>query len=229
MQNSVVHIESKSNDSFGTGFVIDRDDNGIYILTCQHVLDDVKSPIIQGIKAKIVSDKSFIDMVVLYVNNLDVKSLSLQIDKCDSLAVEVIGFSHFNKNLTQKEHINAVLYEKFVELHSKEDNSFYSVRKITAKDGFDFDRGNSGSPVICKSSGKVIAMVSNKKGGKIAYAIDIANLKKVWSVLPINLFLTKDNQELKKNSKSSILKDIISFLIIISFIVGGISLVALMS
>ncbi len=59
--------------------------------------------------------------------------------------------------------------------------------KLKPKRGFDFERGNSGSPVICKSSGKVIAMLSNKEGSNVGYAIEISNLTEVWSGLPSNL------------------------------------------
>ena len=190
MRNSIVNIESVSNNSFGTGFVIDSDEKGVYVLTCQHVLDDVETPVVENVLAKVIAKGTFIDMAVLYVSKLHLKALPLQTQECDHLDVEVIGFSHFNQNLTQKKHINATLYQECIELHSKEDDCYYNVRKIKANDGFNFDRGNSGSPVICKSSGNVIAMISNKEGNDIGYAIDIVNLKEIWKDAPNNLFET---------------------------------------
>jgi len=188
MKNSIVSIESVNNSSFGTGFVIDSDEKGVYILTCQHVLDDVEKPVIENVLAKVIAKGDFIDMAILYVSKLHRETLPLQTQECNELNVEVIGFSHFNKSLTQKKHINATLYKESIELHSKEDDAYYSVRKIKANDGFNFDRGNSGSPVICKNSGKVIAMISNKEGNDIGYAIDIVNLKEVWKESSIRLF-----------------------------------------
>ena len=188
MRNSIVSIESVSNNSFGTGFIIDSDAKGVYVLTCQHVLDDVETPVVENVLAKVVAKGGFIDMAILYVSKLHLNALPLQTKECDQLDVEVIGFSHFNQSLTQKKHIQATLYQELIELHSKEEDAYYNVRKIKANDGFNFDRGNSGSPVICKSSGNVIAMISNKEGNDIGYAIDIANLKEVWKDAPSKLF-----------------------------------------
>lgn len=62
MKNSIVNIESVSNNAFGTGFVIDSDEKGIYILTCQHVLDDVVTPVVENVLAKVIAKGEFIDM-----------------------------------------------------------------------------------------------------------------------------------------------------------------------
>jgi len=236
MRNSIVSIESVSNNSFGTGFVIDSDEKGVYILTCQHVLDDVKTPVVENVLAKVIAKGGFIDMAVLYVSKLHLEALPLQTKECDQLDVEVIGFSHFNQNLTQKKHIKATLYQELIELHSKEEDAYYNVRKIKANDGFNFDRGNSGSPVICKSSGNVIAMISNKEGNDIGYAIDIVNLKEVWKDAPSRLFEkpravieqvsgTKDktSQEKKRVATNTVQKSSsssVKYLIVLAIILG---------
>jgi len=203
MKSSVVNIESVSNNAFGTGFVIDSNEKGVYILTCQHVLDDVETPVVENVLAKVIARGEFIDMAVIYVSKLQLKPLILQETVCENLEVEVIGFSIFNKTLTQKKHIDATLYKKSIELHSKEDDDFYTVRKIKANDGFNFDRGNSGSPVICKKSGAVIAMVSNKEGSELAYAIDIKNLKSIWEKPPSKLFqaIPKEQKTIEKTEE----------------------------
>lgn len=230
MKSSVVNIESIENNSFGTGFVIHSDAKGVYILTCQHVLDDVVKPVVENVLAKVIATGDFIDMAVLYVSKLYLDPLPLQIDECDSLDVDVIGFSNFNQSVIQKKYINATLYKESIELHSKEDDLFYNVRKIKAKDGFNFDRGNSGSPVICKNSAKVIAMISNKEGSDIGYAVDIANIKDVWKDMPTDLLQKsevqiepisgiktdeapqKEYKESKKEKKSSLLKYLLLFI-----------------
>ena len=195
MKSSIVNIESVTNSSFGTGFVIDSDKNGVYILTCKHVLEDVVHPIVDDVMAKVVAEDDFIDMVVLYVSKLQLKVFPLQKEPCVNLEVEVIGFSNFNKDSLQKQHIEAKLYKEHVELHAKENSDVYVVRKIRAEDGFNFERGNSGSPVICKKSKKVIAMISNKEGSSLAYAINIDNLEKVWKDRPNDLFTQKIKTE----------------------------------
>ena len=189
MTTSIVNIESldENNKSFGTGFIIDSDEKGVYILTCKHVIDDVKIPMVEEVKARIITINEFIDMAVIYVSKLHHPPLDLQLEHCKSLNVEVIGFSHFSQNLNQKKHIQATLYQEPIELHSTKDDSFYTARKIKANDGYNFDRGNSGSPVICKDSSKVIAMVSNKEGNNIGYAIDIISRKEVWADMPQKL------------------------------------------
>ncbi len=185
MLDSVVQIESqdKNNNSFGTGFVIDRDSNGVYILTCQHVIEDVEMPAVNSLPAEIVVQGNFIDMAVIYVPSLQLKPLTLQIDKCESREVDVIGFSRFDEDVSQKKHIIATLFKNVIELHYNKDDSFYLARRIKAKDNYNFDRGNSGSPVICQKTGCVIAMVSNKEGSSIAYAIEISSIKEVWKEL----------------------------------------------
>ena len=189
MSRSVVHIESldKGNRSFGTGFVIDNDEHGVYILTCKHVLDDVKNPMVEEVKARVIAIGDEIDMAVLYVSKLHLDPLPLQIDCCGSMEVNVIGFSNFNQNMTQKKHICAKLFEEKIELHSNENNCFYFIRKIKADENYSFDRGNSGSPVFCKKTNKVIAMISNKEGNEIGYAIEINSLEEIWKKMPAYL------------------------------------------
>jgi len=189
MLNSIVSIESAKReiDSFGTGFVIHNDENGAYVLTCQHVVDDVQEPMVNEVIAQVVTQSKFIDMSIIFVPKLRVNPLPLQVDPCDSLDVEVIGFSHFNHDLTQKKHIEATLFRQSIELHSNENDDFYVARKIKANNDFSFDRGNSGSPVICKKSAHVIAMISNKQGKEYGYAIEIDNLEKIWKEIPKDL------------------------------------------
>ncbi len=193
MLNSILQIESQNsnNQSFGTGFVIDTDDNGVYILTCSHVVEDVQTPVVENMKAELIAKSDFIDMAVLYVSTFEITPLALQIDHCASRDVDIVGFSNFKENIAQKGHVQARLFEESIELHSEEDDSFYLARKIKANEDYDFKRGNSGSPVICKESGKVIAILSNKDGSDIAYAIEISCLKEVWKELDKRLISQK--------------------------------------
>ena len=189
MLGSIVHIKSQkeNNQSFGTGFVFYRTKEGSYILTCQHVLDDVEIPVVDNVEATITAPCDFIDMAVIFLPNIQLQPLAMQVDSCESLNVDVIGFSVFSQNLTQKKHIQAQLFKEPIELHANDSNSFYRARKIKADNDFHFSRGNSGSPVICKQSGHVIGMVSNKEGNDIAYAIEIAYIEKVWKEIPMGL------------------------------------------
>ena len=188
MKSSIVNIESVTNSSFGTGFVVHSDEKGVYILTCKHVVEEVINPVVENVLAKIVAMGNFIDMAVLYVPKLQLNALPLEEEQNNNLDVSVIGFSHFNQSSIQKKHIEATLYKELIELHAKEEDIFYNLRKIKAKDGFNFDRGNSGSPVICLETNKVIAMISNKEGSDLAYAINIEYIKEIWKDIPVEPF-----------------------------------------
>ena len=223
VKNSIVKIESVSNSSFGTGFVIDQNSEGVFILTCQHILDDVEIPVVEQVLAKVIAQDHFVDMAVLFVPKLTQAPLTLQSASCHHVNVEVIGFSHFNQNLTQKKHISATLYPDTVELHSNDDNRHFNVHKIKVDEGFHFERGNSGSPVICKKSNNVIAMISNKEGNNIGYAISIEHLKNIWKEMPKGLLEGKrekakketenkpNTTPIKKEKKRFLLKSILLF------------------
>ncbi|HHS93244.1 MAG TPA: hypothetical protein ENK82_07845, partial [Campylobacterales bacterium] len=189
MLDSIVHIESsdKNNRSFGTGFAIDTDDYGAYILTCQHVIEKVETPRVENQEVEIISSSDFWDMAVIYVKDLHVQPLRLQIEPCKSNEVEAIGFSSFSNELVQKKVIKGRLFENTIQLHSKVDDSFYLVRRIKTEDDYSFDQGNSGSPLICKKSGSVIGMISNRDRSDIAYAIEIGSLKEIWKDLNTTL------------------------------------------
>ena len=199
MLGSIVHIESQkeNNQSFGTGFIFHNDENGSYILTCQHVLDDVQIPVVNNAEATIIAPCDFIDMAVLFLPNIHLQPLAMQVDSCDSSNVDVIGFSVFSQNLTQKKHIQAQLFKEPIELHDNDSNSFYRARKIKAHNDFHFSRGNSGSPVICKQSGHVIGMISNKEGNDIAYAIEIVYIEEAWKEIPVGLL---EKGDIKKHN-----------------------------
>jgi hypothetical protein len=189
MLSSIVHIESadKNNKSFGTGFVIDNDEHGAYILTCQHVLDEVGKAMIEDQAVEVVAKSDFLDMAVIHIETLNIQALPLQLESCESKEVHAIGFATFSKDLVQKKKIHATLFNERIELHSKVDDSFYVVLRLKANDDYSFERGNSGSPVICQKTGAVIAMISNKEGANIAYAIEIACLKEIWKDLNTSL------------------------------------------
>ena len=50
-------IQSSDNQSFGTGFVIQKDSNGSYLVTCSHVVEECKKDFLEvdGKKAELLS------------------------------------------------------------------------------------------------------------------------------------------------------------------------------
>ena len=201
MLNSIVHIKSsnRENRSFGTGFVIDKSDQGIYILTCEHVLGAVQEAMVESQPAEIIAQSSFLDMAIIFVPSLQHKKLTLQLDDCPSLQIKTVAFSAFKDELVQKQTIHATLFNDFIELHSTTDDSFYLIKKIKADEDYSFSRGNSGAPIICNQTGNAIAMLSNKKGDNIAYAIGVSCSKKLLEQLFENKELLKKHQRFYDN------------------------------
>jgi hypothetical protein len=159
----------------------------VYILTCKHVLEELGTWAIEELEAKLITQGQFIDLALLYVKGLHLNPLSLHTDCCVDERVNVIGFSNFNQNFHQKHLIEAKLYDAPIELHSSTDERYYEMRKIKSVEDYTFSRGNSGSPVICQSTGEVIAILSNKQGHNLAYAIPIVYLADIWKEMPSDL------------------------------------------
>ena len=195
MSNKIVHIESsnKENRSFGTGFVIESNQQGTYILTCQHVLDSVVEARINSKPTEVIAQNSFLDMAILFLPNHHFEKMQLQLKTCNSLHITTIAFSSFKEELVQKSTIHATLFEDFIELHSTEDDTFYLIKKLKADKDYNFSRGNSGAPIICKETGNVIAMLSNREGSSIAYAIGVSCIKSLLEEL------YKDDELMKKH------------------------------
>jgi len=196
MLNSIVHIKSsnKENRSFGTGFVIDNNHQGLYILTCEHVLGAVQEAVVESQPVEIIAISSFLDMAIIFLPSLNYKKVTLQLDNCPSLRIKTIAYSSFKEDLVQKNTIHATLFKDFIELHSTTDNSFYLIKKIKADKDYSFSKGNSGAPIICKQTGNVIAMLSNKRGDDIGYAIGVSCTKKLLEQLYEDKELLKKHQ-----------------------------------
>lgn len=188
MLDGIVHIESanKHNNSFGTGFVINNNKYGTYILTCQHVLDSVENACVESNSIEVIAHNNFLDMAIIFLPSIHHEKMSLQLEACESLNITSIAFSSFKKDLVQKSTIHATLFKDFIELHSTEDDTFYLIKKIKADTDYHFSRGNSGAPIICNKTGNVIAMLSNKEGTDIAYAIGVSSIKKLLEQLSAN-------------------------------------------
>ncbi|CAA6801853.1 MAG: Serine/threonine kinase [uncultured Sulfurovum sp.] len=197
MSKNIVHIESsnKDNKSFGTGFVIESNQEGTYILTCQHVLGTVQDATIEAQPVEIVVQNSFLDMAIIFLPSVEHKKMTLQLAPCHDLNITTIAFSNFKKDLVQKSTIHATLFKDFIELHSTEDDTFYLIKKIKADEDYKFSRGNSGAPIICNKTANVIAMLSNKEGTNLAYAIGISCIKKLLEQLNNDEDLMQKHEE----------------------------------
>lgn len=185
MTNSLVLITNSENKSFGTGFVIRRERNYSYILTCSHVVEYTpKSLLVDSVKAKIIhqGSRDGLDLAILKVA-IDKEPLLLLESDCDDF--EINGFRSFKNDDHMLEPIDCKLDTK-VEFRPKSGENILGW-KLNIDESDTVEKGYSGSPLICKESGKVVAVISNRKGSSEGFAISIENLKTIWKDIPRNL------------------------------------------
>ncbi len=194
---SILSIESKNNQSFGTGFVIYNDKKGSYIITASHVIDEVEVPMIENREVEVIVQKTFSDLALLYLEGIFLEPLPLQISHCSG-EVKIIGFSCFAKKSVQKMTLKGRIQEEFIEVQSKENEASTLVRKIFADKDFHFERGNSGSPVFCTETNKVIAMVGYKEKNSVAFAMDIASVQNISKEIPQEIFQNHQGEKKKR-------------------------------
>ena len=185
VNNSLVLITNDGNQSFGTGFVIYKERNYSYILTCSHVVENSSDSLqVDSIDAKIIYQGSSdgLDLAIIKAQ-IDKEPLSLMESSCDEF--EISGFKSFRNNDHILEPINCTLDTK-IEFRPQS-GEIVNGWKLNIDESDIIVGGYSGSPLICKESGKVVAVVSNRFGGNEGFAISIENLKNIWKDMPRNL------------------------------------------
>ncbi|HHH19038.1 MAG TPA: hypothetical protein ENK86_00785, partial [Campylobacterales bacterium] len=199
MNTSVLLIKSNQNNnhSMGTGFVIHQDSFGSYVLTCAHVIEQVVEPTIDGVEVEVraIGESETIDLALLYMKGLFKTPLELQQKACFNTDVHLIGYSSFTVNQYQGKRREAIILGDKVSLKSVANDNISEALQIIAKDHNEIERGNSGAPLICSESGKVIAVVSNHKGVHEGYAVLIQHLRDIWKEMPPFLFESDDETE----------------------------------
>jgi hypothetical protein len=194
MENSIVIITSSNpiESSFGTGFIIHRDQHGTYVLTCAHVVKDVGGP--ENVKARHISaslvalgSEDDIDLAVLCIDGLfDKPLLHLSSSGKTGDKFITIGFRE-NKKQRVTASLEGILGKK-AGIDSIEHNEYLEAWNVGITDKDQLQRGNSGSPVIDKESGKVIAVISHRGGqGETGFAIAVKALKQIWHKMPVPL------------------------------------------
>ena len=226
INTSILCIESKNNQSFGTGFVIYNDAKGSYIITASHVIDEVEIPMIEDKEVKVIVQKTFSDLALLYLEGIFLAPLPLQVNHCSG-KVKIIAFSCFTKNKVQKVTLKGRLQEESIELQSRENEASTFVRKILADKNFHFERGNSGAPVFCNESNKVIAIMGHKEQNNMAYAMNVASIQNISKEIPHEIF--KNHQGAKKKKRWLYYLFLIPTLITIIYVVMSSLLLAFLS
>lgn len=193
-QNSVVLVRSTDpgEQSFGTGFVIHKDEQASYIVTCAHVVRAVGGPgkvEVNGIPAWVVasSPEEGADLAVVRIEgHFAPPPLPLSVEKGESFSTA--GFQR-----TSKQIINRVLHGTFgkqvwVHLAGQAADPIQAWDlEITDKDPL--QEGYSGSPVINEHN-HVVGVVNTLRGdGARGMAIAIEAVAKIWLEMPRSLFI----------------------------------------
>lgn len=173
MNNSVLAITNSNRSVLGTGFVVKKDDNGIYVVTCGHVVKKCGDLILVNGQTSSVDCNEYdsgLDLAILYVAGLDLEPFNLSL--VGDSNVKVIGYSKIVGN-NKKETISNISVKEDIQVES------YDYIKLYPEE--DISDGYSGSPVICQSTGSVVGMVAIKSGSK-NYAISSKALSKFIGV-----------------------------------------------
>lgn len=182
---SVFKVTGSESEKFGTGFIIYKDEEYTYFLTCEHVIEDVGGSSnlqVGGSEAELMySDpaKGF-DFAVLKVKKVfQAPPLQLSLNTLnDGTELMGCGFYDVGEQIGL-ESFNCVIEKEFqITSANKRERAWWIKTLIGDK----LHSGFSGSP-ICDSKGIVYAYVNQKKRkGDEGVAISIDALKHLWEI-----------------------------------------------
>ncbi|MDP2851169.1 MAG: serine protease [Sulfuricurvum sp.] len=197
MLNSVFLISGPDQRCIGTGFVIDQNDDGVFVATCGHVINNCTQGVyVENYLAEIILNKydDGLDLGVLFVKGLQQTPFLLS-EESDTQKVKVIGYSRF-MDKSKKETIYNIPIKTDVQIIT---NSF-TVNTIKLSPKEPIISGYSGSPVVCEDTEKVIGIVAIQEGKETNYAIGIKHLLEVFSVKQSHLNTEKTVSSKKRLS-----------------------------
>ncbi len=222
-QDSVILITSRDPDLqqkrvFGTAFIIHLTNEATYLLTCAHVVRDVggaEKVLANGITAKVVAsgESEGFDLAVLRVEelwNLPVLPLSPLCDEGKSF--EIAGFYPFDpKGTLLLRRIQGYIGKQSF-IPSTDGSDRIKAWDLRIEDEHILQAGYSGSPVVERASGAVLAIVSHQVSkGEKGLAIAIEGIKKIWAEMPFDLFQANMSQIPKLASHTELLEVFISY------------------
>ncbi len=181
-------IKSSDNQSFGTGFVVKKDSDGSYLVTCSHVVEECKEDFLEvaGKKAELLYQGSSdsIDLAIIYVKGLtDTEALNLCSNTINkNLLFEINGFKAFKRESYKLEKLTGSI-KKISKIRTP--NRSIKTYELSIEEDDRIEKGYSGSAVLLAKSNTVIAIATDRnQNGKDAYAIPIAYLKEIWEEMP---------------------------------------------
>jgi hypothetical protein len=190
-ENSIVLINSsrRENTGFGTGFVIHQDERAAYIVTSAHVVEDIGGPEeieVGGIPASVaaIGAADGIDLAVLRVEELLATSaFTLRVAGREGSPFISAGFQLFSKHFLIRP-VQGKLGEQ-VGLETRKHIGRIKAWVLEIDDTYQLQPGHSGSPLVDKTSGYVIGVISYRRGeGKRGLAISVDALNEVWPEMP---------------------------------------------
>jgi len=215
-QDSIILILStdSGNSRFGTGFVIHRDDEASYVLTCAHVVEDVGGP--DKVKAG--------GSIATVVASGEKEGLDLAVLRCDGALNELLlplrpagardrrfvtaGFQLFGKDYLIRT-LRGKLGEQ-VGLESRQRQERIEAWDLQITDNYFLQPGYSGSPVIDQKSGYVLGIVSHRQGeGEKGLAISLKALEAVWPEMPSGLFEGQTPLTFRSRTEEFTLKEVV--------------------
>ena len=193
LKNSIVLITSRDQNTrnFGTGFVLRRSSAAVYVLTCAHVVKDVGGPEqinVDGIPATVAKsgEAEGIDLAVLKVEGLWYKPLLNRKRVGEKgRSVITVGFQQYDRSRLLRP-LKGTLGNQ-VELQSSQTSDRIQAWDLQIIDDHPLKPGYSGSPVVDRETGEVLAVVSHRQGqGESGLAISISALEKIWPIIDSN-------------------------------------------
>lgn len=197
ISKSVVLITGRNTTSFGSGFVVYHDDEGSYVVTCDHVLTDVGG--VEGAVVNYRSDLSVrliasgvslgVDLAVLLAQGLaDKPALQLTLGGVQNLPVTISGYRRHPEKTHLLRDLRGVLGGE-VGIHAQGQPNPTPAWDLRIEDGGQLADGYSGAPVVDAATGLVVAVASHlERAGIWGQGIATAALKE-WSNLPEEVFI----------------------------------------
>ncbi|CAA6819517.1 MAG: Unknown protein [uncultured Sulfurovum sp.] len=189
--NSTFIIKSSENSSFGTGFVVYKDDNVSYIVTCAHVIDACKkdSLLVNGEVATLVAigAKNEIDLAVIRVEKLESTALKLSaIPVYEKMPFAVQGFKKYINRNHKFELLEGTIKKSS---QIKTDEATIDIHELSLCLDDSIEQGYSGSAIYSTSSRYVFAVAISRYDKKHADAISIKYLRDIWEQMPPDLLI----------------------------------------
>jgi S1-C subfamily serine protease len=211
--------ERMADRDFGTGFVINQDEQTTYVLTCAHVVIEVGGSDkvrVGGHPATVeaLGDRYGCDLAVLAIKERLTKLPPLKLSVVGEKGRQFSGIGFYTDGTKTRKlaEIRGKLGGTQIIETTEGDRTKAWNLDIDEESEHDLKSGYSGSPVIEQTSGYVLGVVAQLTGKGKGLAISIEVLAKVWSEIPHSLIVNSqksypgEENRFKKNISISRLK-----------------------